>query len=69
MGMILLSYLLSNTFIGTRPWCWHVFEIRLLLVSNYFASATFELKFVITMLNSDVFWITCEMDVTCDLLC
>jgi hypothetical protein len=44
MGMILLSYLLSNAFVGSRPSYWHVFEIRVLLVSNYFASATFELK-------------------------
>jgi hypothetical protein len=36
--------LLSNAFVGSRPWYWHVFEIRALLVSNYFASATFELK-------------------------
>jgi hypothetical protein len=43
-GMILLSYLLSNAFVGRRPWYWHVFEIRVLLVSNYFASVTFELK-------------------------
>jgi hypothetical protein len=42
-GMILLSYLLYNAFVGSRPWYWHVFEIRV-LVSNYFASATFELK-------------------------
>jgi hypothetical protein len=43
-GMILLSYLLSNVVVGSRPWYWHVFEIRVLLISNYFASATFELK-------------------------
>jgi len=44
MGMILLSYLISNAFVGSRPWYWHVFEIRFMLVLNYFASATFELK-------------------------
>jgi hypothetical protein len=54
MGMILLSYLLSNAFVGSRPWYWHVFEIRVLLVSNYFASAIFELK-LYTMLNFDVY--------------
>jgi hypothetical protein len=43
-GMIFLSYLLSNAFVGSRSWYWHVFEIRVLLVSNYFASASFELK-------------------------
>jgi hypothetical protein len=69
MGMILLSYLLSNAFVGSRPWYWHVFEISLMLVSNYFASATFQSKVIITILNSDVYWITCEMDIACDLLC
>jgi hypothetical protein len=44
MGMILLIYLISNAFVGSQPWYWHVFEIIELLVSNYFASATFELK-------------------------
>jgi hypothetical protein len=44
MGMILLSYLLSNAFVGSRHSYWHVFKIRVLLVPNYFASATFELK-------------------------
>jgi hypothetical protein len=44
MGMILLIYLLSNAFVESRPWYWHVFEIRVLLVLNYFASATSELK-------------------------
>jgi hypothetical protein len=44
MGMILLSYLLSNAFVGSRPSYWHVFEIRLMLVSNYFATATFQCK-------------------------
>jgi hypothetical protein len=40
MGMILLIYLLSDAFVGSRPGYWHIFEIRLMLVSNYFASAT-----------------------------
>jgi hypothetical protein len=44
MGMILLIYLISNAFVESRPWYWHVFEIRVMLVSNYFASATFKLK-------------------------
>jgi hypothetical protein len=44
MGMILMSYLVSNAFVGSSPWYWHVFEIMLLLVSNYFASATFKLE-------------------------
>jgi hypothetical protein len=44
MGMILLIYLISNAFIGSRPWYWHVFEIRLMLVSNYLASAIFQFK-------------------------
>jgi hypothetical protein len=44
MGMILLSYLISNAFVGSRPWYWHIFEIRAMLVSNYFASTTFQLK-------------------------
>jgi hypothetical protein len=44
MDMILLIYLVSNAFVGSRPWYWHVFEIRLMLVLNYFASATFEFK-------------------------
>jgi hypothetical protein len=44
MGMILLSYLISSAFVGSRPWYWHVFEIREMLVSNYFAFATFQLK-------------------------
>jgi hypothetical protein len=35
-----------------------------LLCFRYFST-----KVVITMLNSVVYWITCEMDVTCDLLC
>jgi hypothetical protein len=43
-GMILLCYLVSNAFVGSRPWYWHVFEIRVILVSNYFASTTFKLK-------------------------
>jgi hypothetical protein len=41
MGMILLSYLVCNAFVGSQPWCWHVFEIREMLVSYYFAFATF----------------------------
>jgi hypothetical protein len=44
MGMILLISLLSNAFVGSRPWYWHVFEIREMLVSNYFAFATFQFK-------------------------
>jgi hypothetical protein len=44
MGMILLIYLISNAFIRSRPWYWLVFEIRSMLVSNYFASATFQCK-------------------------
>jgi hypothetical protein len=44
MGMILLTYLVYNAFVGSGPCYWHVFEIRLMLVSNYFAFATFELK-------------------------
>jgi hypothetical protein len=44
MGLILLGYLVSNAFVGSLPWYWHVFEIRVMLVSNYFASATFQLK-------------------------
>jgi hypothetical protein len=43
-GMILLIHLASNAFVGSRPWYWHVFEIREMLVSNYFASATFQVK-------------------------
>jgi hypothetical protein len=39
-----LSYLVSNAFVGSQPWYWHVFEIRVMLVSNYFASTTFHLK-------------------------
>jgi hypothetical protein len=42
--MILLIYLISNAFVGSRPWYWHVFEIREMLDSNYFASATFQCK-------------------------
>jgi hypothetical protein len=41
MGMILLIYLVSNAFVESQPWYWHVVEIRLMLVSNYFAFATF----------------------------
>jgi hypothetical protein len=44
MGIILLIYLVSNTFVGSQPRYWHVFEIRLMLVLNYFASATFQCK-------------------------
>jgi hypothetical protein len=44
MHMILLSYLVSNAFVGSRPWYWHVFEIREMLVLNYFAFATFQFK-------------------------
>jgi hypothetical protein len=43
-GVILLSYLVSNAFVGSQPWYWHVFEMRLMLVSNHFASATFQCK-------------------------
>jgi hypothetical protein len=43
-SMILLIHLASNAFVGSRPWYWHVFEIILMLVLNYFASATFQLK-------------------------
>jgi hypothetical protein len=44
MSMILLSYLVSNVFVGSRPWYCHVFEIRVMLLSKYFASAIFQLK-------------------------
>jgi hypothetical protein len=44
MGMILLSYIVSNAFVGSRPWYWHAFEIIEMLVSNYFAFATFQFK-------------------------
>jgi hypothetical protein len=39
-----LLYLIYNAFVGSGPWYWLVFEIRLMLVSNYFASATFQCK-------------------------
>jgi hypothetical protein len=44
MGMILLSYLVCNAFIESWPWHQHVIEMRVMLVSNYFVSATFQLK-------------------------
>jgi hypothetical protein len=44
MCMILLSYLVSNAFVESRLWYWHVFKIIVMIVSNYFASATFQFK-------------------------
>jgi hypothetical protein len=43
MGMIPLSYLVYDAFVEVDL-DWHVFKIKVLLVSNYFTSATFQFK-------------------------
>jgi hypothetical protein len=64
MGMTLLSYLVSNAFVGSRPWYWHVFELREMLVWNYFASAIFQLKcnnYVELQCILNYLWNVCSM--------
>jgi hypothetical protein len=64
MGMIHLIYLVSKAFVGSQPWYWHVFEIRLMLVSNYFASTTFQLScnnYVELRYILDYLWNGCNM--------
>jgi hypothetical protein len=62
-GVVLLSYLFYGAFVGMWPWYWHVIELSVMWLQNYFAYATWT-WFVITLwtpMYVSYLWNICEL--------